>query len=249
MKQIRFMVVVSVAFIAVLASVNEMTKARIARNAEIATTRALLYAFNLLPEGVTNASLSATTTTAEIPWPRQEVLETRENRLRQVTIPIPDELRGSLEGTFLEGRESVTIYEGLDEQDNVLAYGLPLEGNGLWGTIAGFGVISADLEKMVGIDFTKQSETPGLGARIIEQEYKSYFRNLDLSGFYDEQREQPPIIMVKEKEQTNIEQSSNSVQSITGATQTSRGVLKMVNSNLQLYLKILQNYQQQAASA
>ncbi|MCP4403406.1 MAG: FMN-binding protein, partial [bacterium] len=47
------------------------------------------------------------------------------------------------------------------------------------------------------------------------------------------------------KEQSNLENSTNSIQSITGATQTSQGVLDMVNSNLAVYIKILQAYQEQ----
>jgi Na+-transporting NADH:ubiquinone oxidoreductase subunit C len=244
MKQVRFMVIVSVAFITVLASVNELTKARIARNFEIEKTKSLLYAFNIFPEGVDGSKLAPTSVTADIPWQEPQVLKIKDTRLRPVTILISDNLKEEVvRGSFLEGRDSVEIFEGLDEQGKVIAYGLPLVGKGLWGTIEGFGVISADLTKMVGIDFTKQSETPGLGARIIQQEYKYFFRNLDLTGFSKGDSAQPPIIMVKQKEKTNVEQSTNSVQAITGATQTSRGVLDMVNSNLKVYLKIIQEYQ------
>jgi Na+-transporting NADH:ubiquinone oxidoreductase subunit C len=95
---------------------------------------------------------------------------------------------------------------------------------------------------MVGIDFTKQVETPGLGARIIEEEYKFFFRNLDLSGFSEANSDQPPIVMVKKKERTNVEESTNNIQAITGATQTSQGVLNMVNSNLRVYIQLIQEY-------
>jgi Na+-transporting NADH:ubiquinone oxidoreductase subunit NqrC len=85
-----------------------------------------------------------------------------------------------------------------------------------------------------------------LGARIIEKEYKYFFRNLDLSGFFETTAGQKPVIMVKDKEQTNIESSTNSVEAVTGATQTSQGVLEMVNRNFAAYLKILQAYKEQA---
>ena len=48
---VGFMVIVSVAFITVLASVNEVTKARITRNFEIEESKSLLYAFNIFPQG------------------------------------------------------------------------------------------------------------------------------------------------------------------------------------------------------
>ena len=244
-KTVRFMVIVSVVFIAVLASVNEATKARVEKNFELEQAKSMLYAFNIFPEGVAQDKLSMTSVTADIPWPEDELLQATESKLQPVTIPIPERMQGELAGTFLEGKTTVDVYEGRDEEGKIVAYGLPLFGKGLWGSIEGFGVISADLQNMVGIDFTKQVETPGLGARIIEEEYKQFFRNLDLSGFYDEDASQTPVVMVKKKDQTNIESSTNSIQSITGATQTSQGVLDMVNSNLALYIEILQAYQQQ----
>lgn len=241
-----FMVIVAVAFIAVLATVNEATKARIAQNFEIEQAKSVLYAFNIFPADVREEELPATAVTANIPWKEGEVLQTMAARLQSATVPIPEELQPKVAGSFLDGKTSVEIYEGRNDQGEVVAYGLPLYGKGLWGTIEGFGVISADLDKMIGIDFTKQVETPGLGARITEKEYKYFFRNLDLSAFADESvGEQTPIIMVKEKENTNVENSSNSIQAITGATQTSQGVLDMVNSNLPLYLEILKAYKEQ----
>jgi Na(+)-translocating NADH:ubiquinone oxidoreductase C subunit len=242
MKQVGFMVFVSIVFITVLASVNEMTKARINRNFEIEQTKAMLYAFDIFPKGIDDSKLSLNSITADIPWSEEQVLQAKETRLRHITIPISENLKDVVRDSFLEGRDSVEIFEGLNEQGDVVAYGLPLVGKGLWGTIEAFGVISADLDKMVGIDFTKQVETPGLGARIIEQEYKFFFRNLDLSGFSEGDSDQPPIVMVKKKERTNVEESTNSVQAITGATQTSQGVLNMVNSNLRVYIKLIQEY-------
>jgi Na+-transporting NADH:ubiquinone oxidoreductase subunit NqrC len=90
---------------------------------------------------------------------------------------------------------------------------------------------------MVGIDFTDQVETPGLGARILEQEFKYFFRNMDLSGFTS--GDPAPIIMVRQKQSTNVQQSSNSLQAITGATQTIDGVLNMVNTDLKFYIDVL----------
>jgi Na+-transporting NADH:ubiquinone oxidoreductase subunit C len=242
MKQVGFMVVVSIVFITVLASVNEMTKARINRNFEIEQTKAMLYAFNIFPKGIDDSKLSSISITADIPWTEEQVLQAKETRLRPVTIPISENLKDVVRDSFLEGRDSVEIFEGLDEQGEVVAYGLFLVGKGLWGTIEGFGVISADLNKMVGIDFTKQVETPGLGARITEQEYKYFFRNLDLSEFGRSDSDRLPVVMVKKKEKTNVEESTNSVQAITGATQTSQGVLNMVNSNLRVYIQLIQEY-------
>ncbi|PID57219.1 hypothetical protein CSB45_08295 [candidate division KSB3 bacterium] len=244
-KTVRFMVVVSVVFIAILATVNEATRARIEKNFELEQAKSMLYAFDIFPQGVTDEQLSPSAVTADIPWTNEDVLHAISTQLKPVTIQIPESIRTDLAGTFLEGRSSLEVYEAVDSEGKVVAYGVPLYGKGLWGSIEAFGVISADLRKMNGIDFTKQSETPGLGARIMQEEYKHFFRNLDLSGFYRQDAVQTPIVMVKQKDQSNIEQSTNSIQAVTGATLTSQGVLKMVNDNLAIYIKILHEYQKQ----
>ena len=243
MKTVGFMVMVSLAFMIVLATVNEATKPRVEKNFALEQAKSMLYAFNVFPSGVKEETMSPISITANVPWKEAELVQAMQSRIRKANVPIPATLQSELAGTFLAGKSSVDIYEGLDEQGKVISYGLFLYGNGLWGSIEGFGVISSDLKKMVGIDFLKQSETPGLGARITEKEYKYFFRNLDLGGFYEPKAGMTPVIMVKAKAQANIENSTNSVQAITGATQTSQGVLDMVNSNLALYLKVLQEYQ------
>jgi Na(+)-translocating NADH:ubiquinone oxidoreductase C subunit len=233
------MVIVSIVFIAVLATVNELTKARIEKNFEIEQAKEMLYAFDIFPEGFQRSKLSPAATTASIPWNESQVLQMMETSIKAVDIPVSDDLRKIIKGSFLDAQATIQIFEHINDKGETLAYGLPLEGKGLWGTIEGFGVISADLQKMQGIAFMKQVETPGLGARITEEEYKSYFRNLDLSGFHADETGQMPVIMVKDKDKTNEEESTNSVQAVTGATQTSQGVLNMVNDNLRVYMQVL----------
>jgi len=111
----------------------------------------------------------------------------------------------------------------------------------LWGTISAFAVVSPDLIHMIGIDFTEQSETPGLGARVTESEFKYFFRGLELSGFFVP-TDQRPVKMVSRKDKSNKEYPTNTFQAITGATQTCNGVVKMLNTDLKFYLTILKEY-------
>lgn len=248
MQQVKFMVIISVVFIAALATVNELTRARIEKNFEIELSKERLYAFDIFPENFQASSLSLTSTTASIPWEEMQILDVMQSQVKEVIIPVNEAISSIIAGSFLEGQQNITIFTQVNAQGDVVAYGLPLVGKGLWGTIEGFGVISADLQKMKGVAFTKQVETPGLGARITEEEYKSFFRNLDLSGFHGGTSSQTPVIMVKQKTKSNIEAPTNSVQAITGATQTSQGVLDMINSNLAVYIKIIQEYQAQSGA-
>lgn len=249
MQQVKFMVIVSVAFITVLATVNELTRATIEKNFEIELAKKRLYAFDIFPADFEPSSLSANATTAAIPWDDAQVLDILDNQIQTVSIPVDETIQPIIAGTFLEGREEITVFTRVNDQNEVLAYGLPLSGEGLWGSIEAFGVVTADLQHMKGIAFTKQSETPGLGARITEEDYKVYFRNLDLSGFHGEGSDPTPVMMVNQKDTTNLDEPTNTVQAVTGATQTSQGVLNMLNSNLDVYLQILQVYQATASGA
>jgi len=236
---IIFMILVTIIFISALASINELSRERVLQNAKINEYKSILYAFDIFPENVEERELGLTATTDDIPWQQDMILKSIENQIRSVKIPITEQQKELLKNSLLTIKDSVELFVRLNKENEIVAYGFPLRGKGLWGTITAFGVISADLKKMVGIDFTEQVETPGLGARITETEFKYFFRNLDLSGFHDEDRQTPPIKMVKKKETTNRKKSTNSFQAITGATQTVDGLLKMINTDLQFYINLI----------
>lgn len=83
---------------------------------------------------------------------------------------------------------------------------LPLEGPGLWGTIAIMVGLDEDLETFTGVAIVSQNETPGLGARIEESWFTAQF-----------QGKRPPFTMVEE----GTASQANEVDAITGATRTS----------------------------
>ena len=236
---ILFMVVITIVFIAALASINELSKERVIQNAKIDRYKSILYAFDIFPENITERDLGPTSTTNDIPWQQDQILQNIERQIRTIKLPVPAEQKQLLKNSFLSAKDTVEILVRTDEAGQAVAYGFPLRGKGLWGTITAYAVISADLNKMVGIDFTEQVETPGLGARITEIEFKQFFRNLDLTGFQDQSPSAQPIILVKKKDKTNRDESTNSFQAITGATQTVSGVLKMVNTDLRFYIGVI----------
>jgi Na+-transporting NADH:ubiquinone oxidoreductase subunit C len=87
-------------------------------------------------------------------------------------------------------------------------------GPGLWGEIEAAVGFEPDLETFTGIEFTKQNETPGLGARITEPWFKEQFRG-----------KQGPFEMVPE----GTASAPDELDAITGATRTSTFVLELVN--------------------
>ncbi len=99
-------------------------------------------------------------------------------------------------------------------------------GPGLWGTIQAVIGFNKGLDQMTGIDFIKQSETPGLGARISETWFRSQFRGK--SG---------PFTMVREGEKSDNHQFD----AITGATITSTAVRDIVNATEKQVGSIISN--------
>ncbi len=88
-------------------------------------------------------------------------------------------------------------------------------GPGLWGDIVMVVGFAADRERLAGIEFLKQSETPGLGARIAEHWFKQQFKG-----------KRGPFTTVGEGEPS----AENQFDAITGATITSNAVMAIVNT-------------------
>jgi len=91
-------------------------------------------------------------------------------------------------------------------------------GQGLWGVIKGHVGLKSDLETIAGIDFTVQTETPGLGARITEQWFKEQFRG-----------KKGELKRVPEGTKSG---KADEFDAITGATVTSKAVESMINGTV-----------------
>ncbi|MHB8962411.1 MAG: FMN-binding protein [Saccharofermentanales bacterium] len=111
----------------------------------------------------------------------------------------------------------IELYTQIDSTGKILGYAVPFTGAGLWGTISGYLGVSADLKSVLGLVFTSQNETPGLGGRIEEPAYRDQYRSLAIVP------DQPLAYGVDNDSQ---------IDAITGATLTSNAVLKILNALL-----------------
>jgi Na+-transporting NADH:ubiquinone oxidoreductase subunit C len=102
-----------------------------------------------------------------------------------------------------------------DESGQPAGYVFLASGPGLWGEITAVLGFDAKLEKFTGVDFLKQSETPGLGARIGESWFREQFRG-----------KRGPFTTVGEGEPA----AENQFDAITGATLTSNFVKDLLNA-------------------
>lgn len=124
----------------------------------------------------------------------------------------------------------VFMYMNETEPTKVDAYILPLYGNGLWDKIWGFVAVSNDMETLVGIALDHKAETPGLGARIKDNDVRSRYVGKKI---VDESGTLMSVSMVKGEGNDNL--SPHQVDGMSGATLTGKGVNQMLKSYLTSY--------------
>ena len=90
-------------------------------------------------------------------------------------------------------------------------------GPGLWGEITAAIGFDKDMSVLTGVDFLRQSETPGLGARISEKWFTGQFRG-----------KRGPFTTVGEGEPAG----ENQFDAITGASITTNAVKSILNDTL-----------------
>ena len=109
---------------------------------------------------------------------------------------------------------------------------IPAYGAGLWGAIWGYIALDEDLQTIVGAYFDHESETPGLGAKIKDDpSFRAEFIGKKVNVAVD-----PAFSVVKVGSNANPE---NSVDAITGATMTSKGLGEAIAFWLKAYAPFL----------
>lgn len=114
------------------------------------------------------------------------------------------------------------------------AYILPTFGAGLWDAICGYVAISADFNTIQGISLAHRGETPGLGARITENEIQSRYIGKEIL----ENGELVSVTMIKGEKNPESKLGPHKVDGMAGATITAVGV----NNMLAAYLDYYKNY-------
>ena len=108
-----------------------------------------------------------------------------------------------------------TIFTAKDSSGNIAGYGVLIEGSGFQGPIKLMVGFDTTMTKLTGLEVIENIETPGLGNRITEEWFKKQFVG-----------RVPPIEVVKGKKPVN----EHEIQAITGATISSRSVVRIVNT-------------------
>ena len=120
----------------------------------------------------------------------------------------------------------ITYFECSDGSGRIVGIAFPVRGNGYQGVIKIMVGLNPGLDSITGIKVLEQVETPGLGGRIGEASFQDQFKGV---------RTEPAIEYIKNKAPEN----NNQIQAITGATISSRSVVKIINKNVKLLKDIL----------
>lgn len=122
----------------------------------------------------------------------------------------------------------------LFQKDGKTGYVIPTQGNGLWGPVYANIALDEDFNTVVGVTFSHDSETPGLGAEITTEKFQAPFigkQILDESG-------NVVSIAVKKNADPN---GAHEVDAISGGTMTSNGVSAMLGDDLMRYQAFINN--------
>jgi Na+-transporting NADH:ubiquinone oxidoreductase subunit C len=115
------------------------------------------------------------------------------------------------------------VYEVRDGAGGLDMVVLPIEGLGLWGTLYGFVALEGDLRTIRGLTFYEHKETPGLGGEVDNPRWKALWTGR--MAFDDDLM---PVIAVVKGTAGSVSDAPYSVDGLSGATITSRGVTNLL---------------------
>lgn len=127
-------------------------------------------------------------------------------------------MKGDDPAGILRKARYATVYV-LPGEQGVRQMVLPIHGAGLWGTLYGFLVLEGDLSTVKGLSFYEHKETPGLGAKVDEPDWKALWPGKQA---YNEQG-QVALRVVKGPGSREGE-----IDGLSGATLTTRGVDNLI---------------------
>lgn len=131
---------------------------------------------------------------------------------------------GKVVVSYKEEKGEEPIYAGYDDSGKFLGYAIPSEGPGFQDTVSVlYGYKHAE-RKIVGMWVLDSRETPGLGDKI--------YKDADFVANFDDLSVDPKIVAVKKPTKSK----PNEIDAITGATISSKAVVRIINEGNERWL-------------
>lgn len=172
------------------------------------------FSYDVIAKNMARKKKTAVLSVLEIPYKKNAIEETYDKKIEERDFP--------------EGKVFLSVSKGPSGKQ-IEGAAFILKGPGFWGGITAMvGVDPSDFS-IKGIEILEQIETPGLGARIEEKEFRAQFKG---------KRIDKPII-ARTKGATL---GPNDVSAVTGATVTSKSLETIINEKSRAYIDLIRRH-------
>ncbi|MFO7819911.1 MAG: FMN-binding protein [Halanaerobacter sp.] len=120
-------------------------------------------------------------------------------------LPGADEYEEVTEG-------DLTLYKGLDSSGSIVGYALESSGQGFQSVLEIMVGLDPEKQEVLEVKILNQAETPGLGARIVEEEFKAQFSGKSFSDSF---------------------QAKEDIDAISGATISSQAMAEVIEKGIE----------------
>ncbi|MDP8256428.1 MAG: FMN-binding protein [Candidatus Alcyoniella australis] len=200
---VLYTALISALFVALVSAVALATRQRIELNEQVATQREILKVSGL--------------------WDSQRYASVREMPAAQIAQRFERLIQGPKRVGGLE------LYYARNDSGQLEAIIFDIQGMGFWGPIHGWLAVEPGTNRIKGISFDRQEETPGLGGEIVKPWFQQQFVGIELAA---PRAGRPAIELVSNA----AEKLPNQVDAITGASRTSYAVQQMLNADIAAFL-------------
>ncbi|MEN8248922.1 MAG: FMN-binding protein [Bacteroidota bacterium] len=122
------------------------------------------------------------------------------------------------------------IYAGFNNQNNLIGFAIPGSEPGFQDIIGAIYGYDGAKKTIIGFEVLESKETPGLGDKI--------FKDMDFQTNFTSLAIEPEIVAVKKGEKQN----PNEVEAITGATISSKAIVRLLNKSMATWQPAIEEY-------
>lgn len=152
----------------------------------------------------------------------------------QETVDLYDSrIRREDDVTDPQTHQTFEVYSAVDDQGDLIGQAFSVSGTGFWARIDGFLAVNISTGEIIGITFLQHQETPGLGGRITERQWRQKFKGLTISPNPAGQF----IYIGGNAPEPGSPSYGRHVDAISGATGTSSAVERFLNEQIAAYIR------------